>query len=250
MICFCLQNPCEDRRHFNIWSPSKSCFKLPQFLILGPQKTGSTALYSFLSMHPSVISNLPSSNSFEEVQFFNSKNYGKGIDWYMNFFQIPNSSHFTLPTESPVSGGNLSSTTSAHQKFFLRVPPPFRESAPYFFEKSSTYFDGELVSMRVHSLLPRSKLVVILISPLKRAYSWYQHMKAHNHSIALEFSFYEVVSLDVKHKSPNEKTMKKLRDLRNRCLGPGAYELHLQRWLSYFSPQQVRQRGHFQFAIE
>ena len=193
-------------------------------------------------MHPSVISNLPSSTTFEEVQFFNGKNYYKGIDWYMNFFQIPNSSHFTLPTESPVSLGNVSSanqTIPAHQKFFLRIPPAHSESPPYFFEKSSTYFDGELVPMRVHSLLPHAKLVVILISPLKRAYSWYQHMKAHNHSIALDFSFYEVVSLDVKHKNPDEKTMKKLRDLRNRCLGPGTYALHLERWLSYYSPQQV-----------
>ncbi|KAJ6216358.1 hypothetical protein RDWZM_007515 [Blomia tropicalis] len=235
-------NPCEDRRHYNIWSLSKSCFQLPQFLILGPQKTGSTALYFFLSMHPSVISNQPSTDSFEEVQFFNGKNYNKGIDWYMNFFQLPNSSHFTLPIDDATTLNNSSTNSSlvqGHMKFFQRIPPPYKEAPPYFFEKSSTYFDGELVPMRVHSLLPHAKLIVILISPLKRAYSWYQHMKAHNLSIALNYTFYEVVSLDVQHKNPSERTMKKLRDLRQRCLGPGAYALHLERWLTFFSPQQM-----------
>src|SRR5699024_2695803 len=143
------------------------------------------------SMHPSVISNLPSSSTFEEVQFFNGKNYYKGLDRYMSFFQIPNSSHFVLPTESPLPSANTSlanTTALSHLKFFQRIPPVYKESPPYFFEKSSNYFDGELVPMRVHSLLPHAKLVVILISPLKRAYSWYQHMKAHNLSTALDFT--------------------------------------------------------------
>lgn len=42
---------------------------------------GTTALYLFLLMHPSIISNLPSPKTFEEVQFFNGNNYHKGIDW-------------------------------------------------------------------------------------------------------------------------------------------------------------------------
>lgn len=32
---------------------------------------------------------------------------------------------------------------------------------------------------------------------------------------------------------------KPLRDLRNRCLNPGKYAQHLERWLSYFPPQQL-----------
>lgn len=42
---------------------------------------GTTALYTFLSMHPSVASNFESPNTFEEVQFFNGKNYFRGLDW-------------------------------------------------------------------------------------------------------------------------------------------------------------------------
>lgn len=42
---------------------------------------GTTALYLFLLMNPSIISNLPNTKTFEEVQFFNGNNYHKGIDW-------------------------------------------------------------------------------------------------------------------------------------------------------------------------
>jgi heparan sulfate N-deacetylase/N-sulfotransferase NDST2 len=132
-------NPCLDKRHRAIWAVNKSCDQLPKFLVIGPQKTGSTALYTFLSMHPAIASSFPSPETFEEVQFFNGKNYYKGLDWYMKFFPLP---------------GN--------------------QSRQYLFEKSATYFDGENVPLRVHALLPAVRLVTILISPIRRAYSWYQ----------------------------------------------------------------------------
>lgn len=155
-------NPCDDARHIKIWSRNKSCETLPKFLVIGPQKTGTTALYTFLSMHPSIASNLPNPDTFEEIQFFNGNNYYRGLDWYMNFFpvqQLPN--------------GTINNR--------------------YMFEKSATYFDGDLVPRRAHALLPHAKLIVILISPAKRAYSWYQHIRAHGDLIANNYSFYQVI---------------------------------------------------------
>ncbi|KAI5168162.1 Bifunctional Heparan Sulfate N-Deacetylase/N-Sulfotransferase 3 [Manis pentadactyla] len=54
------QNPCDDKCHRDIWSKEKTCDRLPKFLVIGPQKTGTTALYLFLVMHPSILSNSPS----------------------------------------------------------------------------------------------------------------------------------------------------------------------------------------------
>jgi heparan sulfate N-deacetylase/N-sulfotransferase NDST2 len=164
----------EDARHLKIWSRNKSCDSLPKFLVIGPQKTGTTALYTFLSMHPSLASNLPSADTFEEIQFFNGNNYYRGLDWYMGFFPLLNattSNSVHLPASTGSSGSN---------------------NARFFFEKSATYFDGDLVPKRAHQLLPNSKLVVILISPAKRAYSWYQHTRAHGDIIANNYSFYQV----------------------------------------------------------
>lgn len=59
---------------------------MPRFLVIGPQKTGTTAMYTFLSIHPAISSNLPSPDTFEEIQFFNGKNYYKGLDWYVKIF--------------------------------------------------------------------------------------------------------------------------------------------------------------------
>lgn len=150
-------NPCDDSRHIKIWSKNKSCDSLPKFLVIGPQKTGTTALYTFLSMHPSVSSNLPTPDTFEEIQFFNKNNYYRGLDWYMSFF-----------------------------------PTQFNGTEKYMFEKSANYFDGDLVPRRAHALLPHAKIITILISPAKRAYSWYHHQRAHGDLIANNYSFYQV----------------------------------------------------------
>ena len=105
-------------------------------------------------------------------------------------------------------------------------------STSVYFEKSATYFDGDLVPKRVHALLPSAKLVTILISPARRAYSWYQHTKAHGDLIANNYSFHQVITA-------GDTAPKPLRDLRNRCLNPGKYAQHLERWLSFFPPQQL-----------
>jgi len=187
-------NPCDDRRHLEIWSETKKCDRFPNVVVIGPQKTGSTALYSFLQMHPSVYSNHPSKTTFEEVQFFSGPNYKNGIDWYLDFFPPRNES-----TNRTVT----------------------------IFEKSATYFDGDQVPVRVSKLLPKSRIVCILTSPGERAYSWYQHMRAHNDPTALTYTFYQVLE-------SNSSSPKPVRSLKSRCLEPGKYVVHLERWLAEF----------------
>jgi len=52
--------------------------------------------------------------------------------------------------------------------------------------------------------------VTILISPAKRAYSWYQHAKAHGDPTTLKYSFYQVITAN------DSVAPKPLKDLRNR----------------------------------
>jgi hypothetical protein len=56
--------------------------------------------------------------------FILKKTFCTGLDWYMSFFPVPKNS-----------------------------------TSKFLFEKSATYFDGELVPRRVHALLPKAKLV-------------------------------------------------------------------------------------------
>uniref|UniRef100_A0A7R9I1I9 [heparan sulfate]-glucosamine N-sulfotransferase n=1 Tax=Timema bartmani TaxID=61472 RepID=A0A7R9I1I9_9NEOP len=109
---------------------------------------------------------------------------------------------------------------------------PKNGSGRYLFEKSATYFDGDVVPRRVHALLPHAKLITILISPAKRAYSWYQHTRAHGNQLALNYTFHQVITA-------SDTSPKPLRELRNRCLNPGKYSQHLDRWLLYYPPQNL-----------
>ncbi|KAG9480257.1 hypothetical protein GDO78_011979 [Eleutherodactylus coqui] len=191
------QNPCDDKRHRDIWSKEKTCDRLPKFLVVGPQKTGTTALYLFLVMHPAIISNSPNPKTFEEMQFFNGNNYHKGLDWYMDFFPVPSN-----------------------------------VTTDFLFEKSANYFHSEEAPKRAAALIPKAKIITILIDPSDRAYSWYQHQRAHQDPVALKFSFYEVIRAG-SQASPD------LQSLQKKCLMPGWYSTHIERWLQYFPPAQL-----------
>jgi hypothetical protein len=62
--------------------------------------------------------------------------------------------------------------------------------------------------------------VTILISPARRAYSWYQHTRAHGDQVALNYSFHQVITA-------SDTAPKPLRELRNR-LGIVIFEVFMQ----------------------
>ena len=59
-----------------------------------------------------------------------------------------------------------------------------------------------------------------------------QHMRAHDDPTALAHSFHDVVTADSSAKQP-------LRALQSRCLEPGKYAQHLERWLLQFKARQL-----------
>lgn len=56
--------------------------KMPEFLIIGAQKGGTTSLYDYLIQHPQIISAFR-----KEIHYFD-KNYEKGMNWYNSFFPL------------------------------------------------------------------------------------------------------------------------------------------------------------------
>jgi hypothetical protein len=55
---------------------------LPDFLILGAQKAGTTALYAYLRWHPGI-----TGPSWKEVSFFD-RHYRRGVAWYRGHFPL------------------------------------------------------------------------------------------------------------------------------------------------------------------
>lgn len=107
--------------------------KLPDFLVIGAQKCGTTSLFVMLSKHPQLF--LPSR---KEVQFFSSPMlYPKGLSWYS-------------------------------EEFFSSCPPNRLAG-----EVSPQYMYSTEIAKRVYEGLPNAKIIAILREPLDRAWSHY-----------------------------------------------------------------------------
>jgi hypothetical protein len=111
---------------------------LPDFIILGGQRCGTTSLFEYLSRHPQVRPSFP-----KEIHYF-SNHYHRGMRWYR--------SHF------PLAGRDLAGIKR-------RITG---EATPY-------YLLHPLASERLAHDLPNARLIVLLRNPVDRAYSHYQH---------------------------------------------------------------------------
>lgn len=110
---------------------------LPDFLIIGAQKAGTTSLHGYLSEHPKVAPALA-----KEVHFLDY-NFYRGEGWYR--------AHFP--------------TYMGKWRGLFRVTG---EGSPY-------YMFYPHAARRAKQLMPHTKLIVLLRNPLERAYSHYHH---------------------------------------------------------------------------
>ena len=115
---------------------------LPDFIIVGAQKGGTTSLYSYLIQHPHV---LPAEK--KEVHFFDL-NHRKGARWYR--------SHFPLRSDM------LRREREAGARAITG------EASPY-------YLFHPHAARRIAAVVPGVKLIVLLRDPAARAYSHYEH---------------------------------------------------------------------------
>jgi len=126
----------------------------PSFLIIGSQKAGTTSLFNYLLKHPCVLG-----PTQKEVHYF-SDNFLKGRSWYQNHFPP-----LTAVYRRAVKTGRR---------------PVTGEASPY-------YIFHPCAPERVHSTLPKAKIIVMLRNPVDRAYSHYKyHVKLGAEDLAFE----------------------------------------------------------------
>lgn len=109
---------------------------LPDFLIIGAMKAGTTSLYRYLGEHPRV-----RRATLKEIHYFD-KEYARGEGWYRAFF----------PVRSRLRAGGL--LTGEATPSYLPCPP-----APE----------------RTHRLVPDARLIALVRDPTTRAWSHYNH---------------------------------------------------------------------------
>src|SRR5579863_2670833 len=115
---------------------------LPDFLVIGTQRGGTTALYHSLQTHPYI---KPATTT--DTHFFDKK-FNKGLTWYRGHFP-----------------------TSVERYYAQRL----RRHAFLTGEASSSYLFYPHTPGRVARALPHVKLIVLLRNPVDRAYSQYFH---------------------------------------------------------------------------
>lgn len=75
--------------------------------------------------------------------------------------------------------------------------------------------------------------IIVKSAPCPFLLSVLQHQRAHGDPVALNYTFYQVISA-------SSQAPVLLRSLQSRCLVPGYYSTHLQRWLAYYPSGQVQ----------
>ncbi len=188
---------------------TRSARVLPDFLIIGAQKAGTTSLYRNLIKHPCVVPAL-----IKEVYFF-ALDHAKGANWYRSFF--------------PSKLG-----ARVHRKMhgaFLTC-----EATPY-------YIYHPLVPRRARNLVPDAKILAILRNPVDRAYSHYQHVRdlgletvdTFEEALALETQRlkgeYEKIVQDGDYESYNHRHFS--------YTSRGIYVDQLTRWFDSYPREQI-----------
>lgn len=127
--------------------------RLPQFLIIGAQKAGTTWMHAMLGEHPDVFMPTP-----KELHFFDQRrNYDKGLDWYADHYR-----------EAP-AGATLGEATPNYLWASDHLRRPW---ARKHFDAGWKHSIPERVRARLGGELP---LLVMLREPVARAVSAFYH---------------------------------------------------------------------------
>lgn len=182
---------------------------LPNFMIIGAQRSGTSSLYKYLGRHPHIAPSLR-----KETGYFSAR-YEEGLLWYR--------AHFPLSARARVhrirSGVPLSS-----------------------FEATPDYLFDPRAPKRAADLVPDARLLVLLRNPVDRAYSHYLHMRrlgfehltfedaleAEDERIAHDI---ELMSSDPLHPAKSWS--------RFSYVARGRYAEQLLRWHQHYDPDQI-----------
>jgi len=182
--------------------------KLPDFIIIGAQRCGTTSLHNYLAQHPSI-----DAPFVKEIHYFDL-NYERDINWYR--------AHF------PVDVDRFSKLGGKKQCFT-------GEATPY-------YVFHPHAARRISAALPNVKLFLLVRNPTERAYSSYL-MRARRGAERL--SFEECIEIEEGRIADETEKMLKCESYashhhrKSSYISRGKYAEQLEVYLRYFSRDQI-----------
>lgn len=184
---------------------------LPDFIIIGAQRGGTTSLYNYLAEHPGI-----GAASIKEVHFFDSPHFQQGLAWYR--------AHFPTVAEK------------FYAERLQKVKFITGEASPY-------YLFYPHAPARIARTLPGVKLIVMLRNPVDRAYSHYYHERAGGAEQIS--SFEEAIDCEeerlagVAEKMREDERYYSFNHRHFSYLARGMYVDQLRSWMSLFSREQM-----------
>jgi Sulfotransferase domain len=185
--------------------------RLPDFLIIGAQRAGTTSLYRYLVAHPAVASAMPSKG----VHYFDT-HFDESLAWYRGHFPTILAARYTRVRRGV---DLITGEASPYYLFHPRVPE------------------------RVADALPNVKLIVLLRDPIERAYSHYANEVARGYE---ELSFEQALDREARRlKGESEKLetdpgYHSLAHQHHSYLARGLYLEQIERWRSFFPRDQLQ----------
>jgi hypothetical protein len=182
--------------------------RLPDYIIAGAAKAGTTSLWWYLAEHPQVERPMT-----KEVGFFDV-NFHRGLNWYRMHFPLDDEASSPDRAELPTQTG---------------------ESTPY-------YIFHPLAPERIAATLPEVKIILLLRNPVDRAFSHYQ-LKLKRRQETL--SFEQAIEAEAERLAgEQEKIISDPRYYsaahdRYSYLARGIYLEQIRRWQQHFPPQQL-----------
>lgn len=182
---------------------------MPDFMIIGTQKGGTTSLYNYLIEHPSIAPIYVKEPHFFDIYFH------KGSIWYRSHFPTSIKKYYT--------------------EYVQKLDFVTGEASPY-------YMFHPLAAARVANTLPRVKLILVLRNPVDRAYSQYQHQLRQPGVEAL--SFEEAIDREEERLAGEEKklienpTYASFNHRHYSYLARGRYIEQIPAWMKLFPKEQ------------
>lgn len=206
---------------FRAWgSLTASQRPLPDFLIIGAKRGGTTSLYYDLLKVPQIVplfpspEHLPKAAATKGIHFFDSE-YSRGMRWYR--------SH--MPTRA--------SRRRHEKRIGKRVI--VGEASPY-------YLFHPLAAERSFAALPKAKLILILRDPVQRTYS---HWKERRRSNAEPLEFLEALDAEPKRLEGEEERLvadpgyRSYAHEQQSYLSQSRYARALRRWADLYGMENI-----------
>lgn len=181
---------------------------LPDFLIIGAQRSGTSSLYNYLVQHPAILPALK-----KEVHYFDD-GYAHGLGWYR--------AHFATTVQ--------------------RAVVQRRAGAARVFEASPYYILHPHAPRRIRAVLPDVRLIALLRNPVDRAESHYHHEVRRGRET---LSFEEAIEQEPKRLEGElermiaDETYVSFKHRRFSYATRGLYVDQLQAWRGLFPPERL-----------